>query len=353
MNTSRFDFIAKLKEPVLLMLCGICLGLGWMINVIFVTFIFVVLPFLLIVRPKIKHLLWITTGFLFIFLLELLIVKIECGSWFTRFSCILQTEAAVESNTDPHYLPKALFKIWNTNPLNDEGHFGIIWYLFIIITILTIILREKIAMSLALGCWLWLAFLQWGVQSPEGDPIAKYIRYISMIVPLQCLAFGAIIWRLTKFSKIFGKVVILLFVLLLIHLAWLGTKAANAVKLHTRDFKEITSFFLNMALEDDDIIYTDDLTGNFIKLYSKGDMNIRRVNFKQIAQPEKGYLVVDGSWYAVMLPDYRNSMPGWSLSPPQHWPLLYTIHGEKVGIYGAFEPKIYRITPQYSNDGDS
>jgi hypothetical protein len=336
---------AKLKQPALLMLSGVFLGLGWMINSLFVTIILIILPFLIIVRPKIKHLLWIIAGFALILFVELLIVKTSCGSWFARFNCILKTEEAVESNINYLYLPKALFKIWNTNPLYDEGHFGIIWYLFAIITILAIVLRERIALALAIGCWLWLAYIQWGGHLLLGEPIAKYIRYFSMIVPIQCLVLGAIWGRLFKFSKILKPAVIFLFALLVIHLAWMGTVAVKAVKVHTKDFKEITELLTNLQLDDDDTVYTDDLTGNFIKLYSKGEMNIRRLNFKYTAFPEKGILIVNGSWYAVELPDYRNSMPQWSLNPPTNWQLLYTVRGNDVDVYGKFDPQIYRILP--------
>jgi hypothetical protein len=344
-DVHKESFWTKLKQPPLLMLSGVFLGLGWMVNSLFVTIILVILPFLIIVRPKIKHLLWIIAGFALILFIELLIVKISCGSWFARFSCILKTEKAVESNTDYWYFPRALFKIWNTDPFRDEGHFGIIWYVFIVVTILAILFRDKIAISLALGCWLWLAYLQWGGHLLLGEPIAKYIRYISMIVPVQCLVFGAVFWRLKNFSKIISKVTIVLFALLLIHLTWVGTNTVQAVKMHTKDFKEITRYFLNMNLDDDDMIYTDDLTGNFIKLYSKGALSVKRVNFKEVPFPEKGFLVVDGSWYAVYLQEYRDGMPQWSLSPPENWELLYTIHDKKAGIYASFDPKIYRITP--------
>jgi hypothetical protein len=75
-------------------------------------------------------------------------------------------------------------------------------------------------------------------------------------------------------------------------------------------------------------------------------MNIKRVNARRIAQPENGFLVADGSWYAVELPAYRDEMPYWSLFPPPHWRLLYTVRGKKIEGYGNFDPKIYRILPQ-------
>jgi 4-amino-4-deoxy-L-arabinose transferase-like glycosyltransferase len=349
---SRFNFSSKWREPVLLTLCGMFLGLGWWINEIFVTFILVVIPFLFIVRPKIKHLFWIITGFLFIIFLELLVVKILSGSWLARFSCILETEAAVQSNREYGYLPKVLFKIWNINPFHDEGHFGIIWYLFIIVTVLALLLKQKLPLALALGCWLWLVYLQWGVQSYDFTPIVKFIRYISMIVPVQCLVFGAILGHIFKFSKRLKPVLVFLFILLLIHLSWLGTKAVNTVKIHTEDFREIAKFLTNLGLKSDDIIYTDFLSGDFVEVYSKGSLNIQKAsiedvnNFRMLNPPEKGFLVKDGSRAVFELSEYRSAMPEWYLSPPAHWPLLYTVHGKKVEVYEEFDPKIYRILPQ-------
>jgi len=320
----------------------------WWFNEIFVTFILVALPFLFLARPKIKHLLWVIAGFLLIIFLELLIVKISTGSLFTRFTCILKTEAAVVSNKNPEYLPRTLFKVWNINPFNEEWHFGILWHLFVIVTILALFLKEKLPLALALGCWLWLGYLQWGIQSLDGTPIARYICYISMIVPLQCLAFGAILGHFAKFSKRLNIVITFLFVLLLIHLSWLGTKAVNTTKIRTEDFKEITRFLSSLELKSDDIIYTDGLTANFVEIYTKGNLIIQRANNFQIPNlPEKGFLVADGSKYIFQQPEYRRALPQWFLDPPPaHWPLLYTVRGKNIGIYKDFDPKIYRILPQ-------
>jgi len=345
---SSFDSSSKWKEPVLLILSGVSLGIAWWINEIFVTFIFAIIPFLFIIRPKIKNLAWILIGFLLIILIELLIVKISSGSWFARFTCILKTESAVVSNKDSKYLLRALFKLWNIDFLNSEGHFGVIWYLFIVLTILAVFLKDKIPLSLALGCWLWFFYLQWGVQSPEGTPIAKYIRYFSMIVPLQCLTFGALLGHFIKYSKKLKIVIISLFTVLLVHLFYSGTSAVKMVRTHTEDFKEITKILLDLQLKEGEVIYTDDLTANFIEIYSKESLTIKKLNHSGMANPpEKGILVVDGSWYIAKLDDYRKAIPAWFLAPPlPQWQLLYTICGKNIWHYKEFDPKIYRILPQ-------
>jgi hypothetical protein len=343
---------SSVAGPVFLMLSGVFLGFAWLLNEIFVTFVLVVLPFLVLVRPKIRHLLWITAGFALVFLLELLVVKLTTGAWFSRFTCILNTERVITSNKDSWYLPRTLFKVFGANPLFEEGHFGIIWYLFIIATVSTVFLKDKLALALAIGCWLWLAYIQWGGHLLLGEPIAKYIRYISMIVPLQCLVFGAVLGRLLEFSKKLKAVIIFLFVLLLIHLLWLGTKAVNAVRIHTEDFRQIAKLLLQLDLKSDDIVYTDFLTGDFVEIYAKGRLTIRKANlqgeniFTKMPVPEKGILVQDGSRAVIELSAYRRTMPQWYLSPPQYWPLLYTVTGRNIDVYAEFDPKIYKILPR-------
>ncbi|MGA2094599.1 MAG: hypothetical protein ABSH16_14550, partial [Sedimentisphaerales bacterium] len=106
-----------------------------------------------------------------------------------------------------------------------------------------------------------------------------------------------------------------------------------------------TRLLMHMPIEGHNMIYTDDLTGNFIELYSKRSLNVFKVNHKDVTLPENGFFVADGSWYAVKLEEYRHAMPQWSLSPPEYWTLISTVHGKKAGLYGEFDPKIYRIVP--------
>lgn len=350
--STKLSSPSKSNVPVFLALGGVFLGFAWLANEIFVTFVLVVLPFLVLVRPKIRHLLWITAGFAVVFLLELLIIKFTTGSWFSRFTCILNTEQVISSNKDPSYLPRTLFKVFNAKPLYEEGHFGIIWYLFIIATIATLFLKDKLVLALALGCWVWLAYIQWGIQSPEGTPIARYIRYISMIVPLQCLVFGAVLGWLVTFSSKLKPVVIFLFILLIGNLFWLGSKAVKMVKLPTEDFREIAQLLLQLDLKSDDIVYTDFLSGDFIEIYAKGRLTIKKANiigpniFTEMPEPQKGILIQDGSRAAIELTWFRETMPQWYLSPPEHWELLTTVTGKNIDVYKAFDPKIYKILPQ-------
>jgi hypothetical protein len=342
---------SKWAGLVFLILSGVFLGFAWLVNEIFVTFVLIILPFIVIVRPKIRHLFWITAGFALVFCSELLIIKITTGSWFTRFACILNTEKVITSNNDPWYLPRTLFKVFGANPLYEEGHFGIIWYLFIIASIAALFLKDKLPLALALGCWLWLGYLQWGGHLLLGEPIAKYIRYVSMIVPLQCLILGVVLGRFIEKAKKFKPVIIILFIVLLVNLSWLGKKAVDLVKMHTEDYREIARYLLKLDLKRNDTVYTDFLSGDYLEIYTKGKLTILRPKlqennfFTDMPEPQNGILVKDGSRAAVELTEYRSTMPQWYLSPPKYWQLLTTIKCTNCDVYGTFDPQIYKILP--------
>ena len=103
---------------------------------------------------------------------------------------------------------------------------------------------------------------------------------------------------------------------------------------------------MNLELEDDDIICIDNYSGDFVEVYSKNSLNIQKVNDSMnLIPPKKGILVKNGSRDIFELPKYHRTMPKWYSSPPAHWPLIYTVRGKKVGIYGKFNPKIYKILP--------
>jgi hypothetical protein len=142
-----------------------------------------------------------------------------------------------------------------------------------------------------------------------------------------------------------------LLILLVIHLFWIGTKAVNMARLHTEDFREIARFLLKPDLKSDEIVYTDFLSGDFIEIYAKGKLTVKKANiqgpniFTNMPAPEKGILIKDGSRAAVELTEFRATMPQWYLSPPNYWQLLATVTGRNIDVYGTFDPLIYKILP--------
>jgi hypothetical protein len=82
-----------------------------------------------------------------------------------------------------------------------------------------------------------------------------------MIVPLQCLVLGVVLVQFVEYAKKLKPVIIILFIVLLVNLTWLGTKAVYSAGLHTEDYREIARLLLKLDLKHDDIVYTDFLNG--------------------------------------------------------------------------------------------
>jgi len=336
--------------PILLAMSGGFLGIGWMINELFVVMGIIVFPMLIVLKPRPQTIVWILFGFSIVILTDFVIAKCASGSFLARIPAIMETEKAVVSNKATSYLPRVLFRVCNTNPLHDEGHFGFLWYAFIAFTLLAILQKQWVSLGLAASVWLVLGYLQWGVISFDGSPITKYIRYLSMIVPLQCLAIGGVLARLSQRTWRWRWVINLLFGFLVLHLCFSGASTAMAVRIYTNDFRKIASFLLTQ--KKDGPAYMDETSAQFVELFSKSQLNIKCVEgYLDRFPPETGYLVVDGSRGIVENSEYRSAMPSWYLSPLDKWELLHVVKGkEDTEVFGNFDPKIYRITSSI-NDG--
>lgn len=326
------------------MASGASLGAGWMVNELFVIMGVASLPMLILLRPRPASIAWVSLGFAIVIIGDLAIARSASESWFARISSIIKTEQIVASNKKSEYLPRALFRICGANPFHDEAHFGILWYLFILTTFLALLQRQWTALGFAASVWFVLAYLQWGIQGPDGSPITKYIRYISMIVLLQCLAMGAVFGRLLQKMGRWKWGGYLIFGFLYFHLAFYGAQAALAAKVYTHDFRAIGNYLLSHKM--DGPAYMDDTSAQFVELFSQGKVAIEKIETHlSDPLPQAGYLVTGGSRGIVENSAYRDLMPSWYRSPPIGWHLVvHVVKGNKESeVFGSFDPKIYRI----------
>jgi len=325
-----------------LILSGALMGVGWLVNELFVLMGIAAIPVLIVLRPRAAYIYWALLGFALIIFADMLIGYYASGSWFARIFCIDATEKIVVSNKDPNYLPRTLFHVFNVNPIYDEGHFGILWLLFIFVPLSAWYEKQWLALGLSLSVWLIPAYLQWGVVSLEGEPITKYIRYLSMIVPLQCLATAAICSHMIQKHENWRWAIRSLFALMVIHLFIAGTNTAKAARIHTADYRKIASVLLQNYKGDP--VYTDHRTAIFVQLFSEGKLTFEIVeNYSGKPKPLGGYLVVDGSASVIEIPGYRAAMPSWYRIPPKNWDLIHVVAGENKARYDKFDPKIYQI----------
>ena len=332
----------SIASAVLCVCCGACLGIGWMVNELFVAVGIVGFVFALLSRPPMRLLVWVLLGFLLVMLADLVVSAVASGSWLGRFHSIVETEKAVGSNTELDYYPSRLFDLWGGPPSADFGHFGFLWYVLIPVPILALLRMDRNALWMSLGVWATLAFLQWGETPFAGEPIAKFIRYLTMLMPLACLSIGAVVARELK-----GRIRRLLlgggFAVLCMQMICLGAAGAISARAETNDFRMITSFLKEYA-GSHPVYYGDDTTGQWVELYSHGQLGGLGEECRSVPEPADGFVVVDGSVGPGTDPVYRGTMPTWYRHPPEGWQRVYTIrHRPCDCLHDEYDPTIYAL----------
>lgn len=342
-RTSSRETPKKLR-PVLLVTSGAFLSAGWMVNELFVVMGIAALPVLIVLKPRPAAVAWCLLGLALLMFGDLVISRCASGSWLARVVAITETERVISSNTASGYLPRVLFKIRAIDPMHDEAHFGVLWYVFSFVTLLALLRRQWVALGLAVSVWLVLGYLQWGVVSLDGSPIARYIRYLSMIAPLQCLTISGVLGHQLEKTGRWGWAIYLLVGLLAFHLSLAGIHAARAARVKTNDFREMASFL--SPLRQNGPVYMDETSAQFVELYARGQLDIERIEAHTgEPPPSHGHIVIDGSRGIVEIPEYRAAMSPWYRFPPSSWELLHVIRSNQPAEgFDEFDPKIYRIT---------
>ncbi len=340
------------RAKLLYFISGAWLGLGWTFNELFVVMALGGLVVLLFERPGFSALVWLAVGFFCFFALDFIIAGLVSGGFTDRIVSIAQTEGSIGTNRDLGYYPRVRFKVVAPEPFDHEGHFGIMWYLFALVPFVAWFRKNKTALALSIAGWVVMAYLQWGVISPEGQPIGKYIRYLSMIVPFQCLSLAGIVsardWNRRRAAwLLIGGLILGL------HLVYTGAQAVSAARSDTRDFRGITSFLIPRA--GDESVYLDGHSKMYVRLFSRHRLNLHSVDDRYSApQPKGGYVVADG-WRRIIEDEpYRASLPKWFLDPPRQWELIHVVTGpETMSIFDRYDPKIYFIGPSPPGDDSS
>jgi hypothetical protein len=217
---------------------------------------------------------------------------------------------------------------------------------FILTTLWAVFKKKWISAGLSASTWLVIGYLQWGIMSLDGMPITKYVRYISMIVPFQCLAMGVVFtyWYDAFRFKIMMKLV---FGILIVHLLYAGMSATERARFKTEDYRKI-SRFLSLYQDEHIPIYMDGFTSLFVDIYSSGTVHFIKIeDLAGMNPPQNGLVVKDGSLFVVNNADYIKKMPSWYHHPPDNWILLGTVKNKPTNtIYDTFDPKIFYISRQ-------
>lgn len=326
------------KGKLLFLFSGILLGLGWMINEPAPLFGIVILLYCFIKRRFRPSYFLFIAGALGVFMAESIFFKIMTGDFLWRFAVIHEEEKRVLTNTAMDYYPLAFFKVNNLDFSASQGHFGLFWYLFVGSSIYLLALRKRQPFFLLFGIWLILFYLQFGVMTVTGRPIAKWIRYMEMILPFvtMIVSFSLISFGRIGRARWKGWAVLLLFLLTDL---WFIPNAVEANRALTRPMKLIAEFFRNEP--DSKPIYIDAGAMGFVDVYLEKKRDIRNLEGSSFDAIQDAYVVINGSRGVIENKDMRSRLPWHGKIASPCWKLLEHIGAPVESACGRKHPLIY------------
>ena len=122
------------------------------------------------------------------FLAECVGFRVLSGSFWWRLNIIHLEEQRVLTNLAADYYPRALFRIRQLDFSAQEGHFGLLAYLFLASFPALLWSRSRRALALWASVLLIMLWFQYGIMTLEGRSIAKWIRYLIVLLPFASLA---------------------------------------------------------------------------------------------------------------------------------------------------------------------
>ena len=112
-------------------LSGVALGVSWLCNESGPLFAVALVIWTVATGSSRKLLALAAAGALAVFLAECVAFRILCGSFWWRLNIIHLEEQRVLTNLAADYYPRALFRIRQLDFSSQEGHFGLLAYLFL------------------------------------------------------------------------------------------------------------------------------------------------------------------------------------------------------------------------------
>jgi hypothetical protein len=331
--------------------CGLLIGMGWLTSALFCLIVFIALAIIVFLKPTMRTVGLILAGFLTVLCLEFAYCSIYSGDPLARIRTTQATESVISSERRPDYLPRVLFDIVNVDYFDHEGHCGIQWYIFILFTACAFIARERICMGIATGVWLVLAYLQWGIMSPDLTPISKHIRYLSLTIPFVCLvsgwAFSRAFVHHIRFLPIVSKI---LFLVYCVHFMVITGGVIYKNRAVVDDFRETYRIIVSRRLPEP--IYTDFRTRHYLELYSYNKLQVLDVEtfVKNRNLPEQGILIKYCSDISRNKEYCEQSTPWWYRTPPSHWIFFDEIMTMRTWDM-EFDPRIYLIRKSNLSSG--
>ena len=180
-------------------------------------------------------------------------------------------------------------------------------------------------------------YFQFGIMTSNFKPIAKWIRYLIVLLPPSTL----IISRSLLTKGVFKKLSIFFMIIILVTTPYYLINTINAHRISTHDFKAIYNFLKN---KENKKIYIDYGSLGFVDFYFKYKRDIIPIeSLENETEIKDSFVVINGSRGIIENSDMRSKLPEFIKNPSKEWVLIKEIDGPEVGIHKTFNPKIYYV----------
>ncbi len=325
------------KHNLYLFFSGVFVGLSYLTNELAFLTPLIFLAYSISNLKIEKNYLYVVLGFLTIFLIECIFFYLITQDPFWRLKVIHETELTVVTNLDPNYYPRILTRIINPDVWAQEGKIGIFFYVLLFSSFYLLIKKDKKSYFFILWLTFILLYLQFGVMTLTFRPIAKWARYLIIILPPWVLV-------ISRFFDLFGihrNFSILILSLIIITTPYYIIKVAEVHDTRVFDFKNIYSY---LKTKENKTIYTD--LGSFPYLDFYFGYKRKIIPLESVLNPKEirdSFVIINGSPMIATDISIRERLPGFILNIPEDWELLKVIEGPKINIYAHFDPKIYYV----------
>jgi 4-amino-4-deoxy-L-arabinose transferase-like glycosyltransferase len=327
---------------LLAFLSGAMIGISWLCNEPGPLFFVVLLTWTVVNNSRWRLLALAGVGALSVFCAEAIVFRMLCGSYFWRLHVVHRTEQLVPTNTDLAYYPRVLFKIVRPEFWSQEGHFGFFPYVFLGVPFVLFRSRSRPAGALWISVVLVMLWLQFGVMTLEGRPIAKWIRYPIVLVPFALVACSH---ALLVLGRAFGRAVASLLIATLVTINVLFAAAAqDANRMQLADFQAIAR--LLGALGKEKPVYLGRSELAFIDIYLHRSRRLRPLEDVTESDLDDCFVVLSGSRNAIEDAATRARTKELLATAERKWMEIATIDAADRGIFAQFDPVVYYVPPE-------
>ena len=226
----------------------------------------------------------------------------------------------------------------------QEGHFGLLAYLFLASFPALLWSRSRRALALWASVLLIMLWFQYGIMTLEGRSIAKWIRYLIVLLPFASLACSE---ALLAVGRRGGHLIVsgLLGVLISTNLLS-ASDAQNANAEQLRDFKATAEVI--RRLPPDSPVFVGEGELGFLDVYLGKQRPLRVLEQADISVLDDCFVVLFGSRNALENPASRSKTEDFGPAARGDWKEIATIRGADTGIFARFDPTIYYVPARRS-----